>query len=82
MIKNLKVHVYKTGDDTKPEKTVTIPFSSLHAAVQLIHTVIKVFLKKEGIDISQCKDIADEKDLKGTIIEIEHPSKKLVISVE
>jgi len=82
LIKNLKIDLYKTNDDAEAEKTVTIPFSSLHAAVQLIPKVIKVLLEKEGIDISQCKEIVDEKDLKGTIIEIEHPRKKLVISVE
>jgi hypothetical protein len=41
-----------------------------------------MFLEKEGIDLKACEDLTKEKDLKGTIIEIETPGEKVVISVE
>ena len=65
-----------------PETTATIPFSSLHIAVPLLPRKIRTVLDKEGIDISQCKDLVKVKDLKGTIIEIESPNEKTVISVQ
>ena len=80
-MKNLKIHVYKR-QDAKPETVVTIPFSSLHIAVQLLPKKVRLLLEKEGINIVQCKELVKEKDLKGTIIEVENPTEKMVISVE
>ncbi len=81
-MKDLKIYVYKASEDAKPETIITIPFSALHTAVQLLPKKTKSILDKEGIDLNKCKDLVKEKDLKGTIIEIENPSERMVIAVD
>ena len=81
-MKDLKIEIFKTGHDVNPETAATIPFSSLHIAVPLLPRKIRAVLDKEGIDINQCKELVKEKALKGTIIEIENPNEKMVISVQ
>ncbi|MBW1999407.1 MAG: hypothetical protein JRJ29_15780 [Deltaproteobacteria bacterium] len=81
-MKSLKIHFFKSPHDEKPDIMVTIPLTTLRVAVQLLPKKAKSVLEKEGIDISRCSDLAKEKDLKGTIIEIENPSEKVVISIE
>jgi hypothetical protein len=72
-MKNLKIQFYKSQEE-KPEKTITIPLSMLQ--------VVGHALEKEGINLAQCKELAKEKGLVGTLIEIENPTEKMVISVE
>ena len=81
-MKNLILRVYKPGKPEKPETTITIPLSVLHIAMQLLPKKTKSSLEKEGIDISQCSELIKEKHLKGTLIEIENPTERVVISVE
>jgi hypothetical protein len=80
-MKNLKISLYKTHEE-KPEKIITIPLSALHVADSLLPKRAKSALEKEGIDLAQCKDLAKEKGLVGTLIEIENPTEKKVISFE
>ena len=80
-MKNLKIHLYK-GQKAIPEKTVTIPFSVIHIATKLLPVDLEEALNKEEIDILQCQDLAKEKGLIGTLIEIENSDKRMVISVE
>ena len=80
-MKNLKIHLYKNPEE-KPEKIITIPLSVLHVVSQLLPKRIKSALEKEGIDLTQCKELVKEKGLVGTLIEIENPPEKIVISVE
>ncbi len=80
-MKQLKLRLYRTQEG-KPETAITIPLNSLHLSMQFIPKKVKSFLEKEGIDLKQCEDLTKEKDLKGTIIEIETSSEKVVISVE
>ncbi len=80
-MKNLKIHFYKNKDD-KPEKIITIPLSMLQVVGQLLPKRAKSALEKEGIDLAQCKELAKEKGLVGTLIEIENPTEKMMISVE
>ena len=65
-----------------PEKTITIPLSMLQVIGQLLPKRAKFALEKEGIDLTKCKELAKEKGLVGTLIEIEDPTEKMVISVE
>ena len=81
-MKNLKILVCKSGDEEKPEKIITIPLTVLRIAVQLLPKKIRFILEKEGIDVSQCSELLKEKDLKGTLIEIESPDEKLMLSIE
>jgi len=54
----------------------------LHVVSQLLPKRAKSALEKEGIDLAKCKTLATEKGLVGTLIEIEDPTEKMVISVE
>ena len=80
-MKNLKIHFYKKQEET-PEKTITVPLSALQVVGQLLPKKAKSALEKEGIDLTQCKELVKEKGLVGTLIEIENPPEKIVISVE
>jgi len=80
-MKNLKIQFYKNQEE-KPEKTITIPLSALQIIGQLLPKRAKSALDKEGINLAQCKDLAKEKGLVGTLIEIEDPTEKMVISIE
>ena len=80
-MKNLKIQFYKNQEE-KAEKTITIPLSALQVVSQLLPKRAKSALDKEGINLAQCKDLAKEKGLVGTLIEIEDPTEKMVISIE
>ncbi len=54
----------------------------LHVVGQLLPKRAKSALEKEGIDLTKCKDLATAKGLVGTLIEIEDPTEKMVISIE
>lgn len=81
-MKNLKITVCKSGQEDKPEKIITMPLTSLRLAIQLLPKKVKSILEKEGIELGQCTELIKEKDLKGTLIEIESPNEKMVISIE
>ena len=80
-MKNLKIQFYKKQEET-PEKIITIPLSALQVVSQLLPKRARSALDKEGINLAQCKELAKEKGLVGTLIEIENPTEKMVISVE
>ena len=81
-VKDLRIQYYKSSSDSKPELAVKIPFSVLHIAVSFLPKKLSALLEKEGIDISQSKDLVKEKELVGTIIEIENINGKIAISVD
>ena len=81
-MKNLILRVYKPGKIEKPETTITLPLSTLHISMQLLPKKAKSSLEKEGIDLSQCSELVKEETLRGTLIEIENPNERMVISVE
>ena len=81
-MENIILRVYKPGKIEKPETTITLPLSTLHISMQLLPKKIKATLEKEGIDLSQCSELVEERGIKGTLIEIENPAERLVISVE
>ena len=81
-MKNLKIQFFKSVTDSKPEVGVKIPFSVLHIAVSFLPKKLSSLLEKEGIDISQSKDLVKEKELVGTLIEIENINGKITIAVE
>jgi len=94
-MQSLKISVYKSGKETKPattenktagskkfEKEIVLPLATLHMGLRFLPKKIKASLEKEGIDISGCRDLTKEKGLKGTLIEIENPDEKFMISAE
>lgn len=78
---NLIIASYAAGQK-EAEKKVTIPVSVIQVSLPLIPKKIKDDLTKEGIDLGVLKDAAQKKGLKGTLIEIEDTSKKIVISID
>ena len=80
-MKSIKIEVYKPGQK-EPEKTVTIPLTSLRISLKLMPQKIKASLEAEGIDLTVCSDLTKEKNLRGTLIEIERRGETVVISVE
>jgi len=80
-MKDLKIEVYKRKDD-KPNTVITIPIATLHIAIRFLPKKIKAFFEAEGIDIQQSHEFTKEKDLKGTIIQIENSNERVIISVE
>ena len=81
-MKNLRISYYKALRDTTPTSVITMSFSVLHISANLLPTKVKAILRKEGIDIMECKELVKEKSLEGTIIEIQNVSEKVIISVE
>ena len=81
-MKHLKIYTYNPEQDAKPEKTITMPLSTLHVSMGLIPKDIKTILKREGIDLGKCSEFKKEKNLRGTLIEIQNRTEKVVISLE
>ena len=80
-MENLRIHVFEAGK-TKPETIITIPLNVLNIAQDLIPSRMKQSLEKEGIDINKLGGLSTKKSPKGTLIEIETPKEKLVISID
>jgi len=80
-MRNLKIEILTPGQE-KPERTITMPLTSLHISLTLLPKKIISTLEKDGIDLRGCSELVKEKDLKGTLVEIENPNERLVISVE
>ena len=81
-MRNLKIDVFRHGQTEKPEAKITIPLKTLLIAVKLLPKSIRATLEKEGIDLAQCSELTKEKDLKGTLIEIENSFERFVISAD
>ena len=80
-MKDLKIEAFEPGQE-KPGKTIYMPLTSLHISLKLMPKKIRSLLEKEGIDLNKCSELIKEKDLKGTLVEIENLNERLVISVE
>jgi hypothetical protein len=82
-MKNLKVRVYKHGDDN-PETTVTIPGSVLRLASKLIPKRAQEAMLGEGIDINELVQVAEQPEVQGTVLEVEEHAKneRIVIALE
>jgi hypothetical protein len=80
-VENLKIHVYEAGK-AEPDKKITIPLSVLHLADKLIPKKTKASLEREGIELISLSELFGKKGPKGTLIEIESTSEKLVISID
>ena len=81
-MRNLKITIYKSGDDVKPEKIITIPLTAIDMAMKLLPRKTRSTLDREGIDLTQCSELIKDKDIKGELIAIESPTEKLLISID
>ena len=64
------------------ESKITIPIKALNVGIKFLPKELRSTLDTLGIDLEQTKEIAKDKALKGTFIEIENPGLKLVISTD
>jgi hypothetical protein len=80
-MKNLRISVYKPGHK-EPDKIINMPLTSLHIALELLPQRIRSSLDNDGIDLTECRELTKVKELRGTLIEIEQPNERMVISVE
>jgi hypothetical protein len=80
-MQSLKISLYKSGQDS-PEKMITLPLNTLIIGLRFLPKKIKISLEKEGIELTECRDLIKEKGLKGTLIEIGSSDGKMVISIE
>lgn len=77
----IKIRIFKIGDD-KPETTITIPLGVLRVASKLIPKKASAALEKEGIDLNEIVELSENEKVHGTLIEIENPDERIVISIE
>ena len=80
-MKNLRISVFKPGQK-EPDKIINMPLASLHIALGLLPQRIRSSLDNDGIDLTECSELNKVKELRGTLIEIEQPNERIVISVE
>lgn len=82
-MQSVKVRVYKLGED-EPDTTVTIPGAVLRLATRLIPGRASVALREEGIDIEEIVRLAEQPDVRGTLVEVEDHVKgeRVVIGLE
>ena len=80
-MRNLRISVYRSGHK-EPDKIINMPLTSLHVALELLPQGIRSALDSDGIDLTECRELTKEKELRGTLIEIEQPNERMVISVE
>ena len=79
---NLLIEIYKSKSEVKPDCVARVPLRFLEVSSSLLPKKLKDVLKRESIEIEPCKSLIKDKDVKGTLIEIESLSERIVISVE
>ncbi len=79
----LFVRVYE-NNEKKPTQTVTIPLGVLKLARNFIPNRAKAALEKEGIDLDQIMELANQQEAPGVLFEVDDHKKKrkVVVSIE
>lgn len=80
---DLKIRVFK-GNESTPQKTVTVPGSVLKIASKLIPKQALDALQEEGIDLNEIIKLSENPDARGTLVEIKDhkKNKRIVIALE
>ncbi len=68
---------------TEPSTTITVPLTIIRYAKKLIPKQFKNELQEKGIDIELVVELSQNKEIRGTIVEIENHEKneKIVIAI-
>jgi hypothetical protein len=79
----LKIRIFK-GGGSEPDTTVTVPVGVLKIASKLIPKKAASALEERGIDLSQIVELAQNPDVRGTLVEIEEHKKneRIVVAIE
>lgn len=82
-VKNLKVRVFQEGADM-PDTTVTVPGTVLRIAGRMVPRRAREALRDEGIDLDELVTLAEQPDVRGTLVEIEDHGKheRVVVALE
>ena len=80
---SLFIRVFE-NNEKNPAQTVTIPLGVLKLARSFIPNRAKAALEKEGIDLDQVMELADQREAPGVLLNLEDHKKKrkVVISIE
>ncbi len=78
---SIKIRIYQKAAK-KPETTITIPLDVFRVASKLIPKKASTALEKEGIDLNEIVKLSKNKEVRGTLIEIENPDQRIVVSIE
>lgn len=78
---SLNVQVFKSGQD-KPETRITISLAVPQIALKLMPKSLRSKLEEEEIDLNELAALIEKEEVRGTLIEIENPEEKLVISID
>ena len=78
---SLKIQVFKSGQ-TEPETKITISLAVPQIALKLIPKSLRSKLEEEEIDLNELAALIEKEEVRGTLIEIENPEEKLVISID
>ncbi len=82
---NLKIRTFNDGK-TEPATTITVPLAIIRYAGKLMPKHLTKTLQEKGIDIDtdMIVELSQNKEIRGTIVEIEDHQKneKIVIAIE
>lgn len=82
---SLKIRTFKDGK-TEPATTITVPLAIIRYASKIIPKKFTKALQEKGIDIDidMIVELSQNKEIRGTIVEIENHQKneKIVIAIE
>ncbi|MFC1825997.1 hypothetical protein ACFLYZ_01225 [Thermodesulfobacteriota bacterium] len=82
---SLKIRTFNDGD-TEPKTTISIPLKIVRYAKKLIPKKYTNALQEKGIDINTdtIVELSKNKEIRGTIVEIENHQKneRIVIAIE
>jgi len=82
---SLKIRTFKDGK-TEPATTITVPLAIIHYASKIIPKKFTKALQEKGIDIDtdMIVELSQDKEIRGTIVEIEDHQKneKIIIAIE
>jgi len=82
-MRSLKVRTFKEGGTT-PDTTITVPLAILRVASKLLPERATAALQEKGIEVEMIVELARNKEVRGTLAEIEDHKKneKIIISIE
>jgi len=82
---SLKIRTFNDGD-TEPKTTISIPLTIVRYAKKLMPKHFTKALQEKGIDVDtdMIVELSQNKEIRGTIVEIENHQKneKIVIAIE
>jgi hypothetical protein len=82
-MRGVRIRIFRDGEK-KPETTITIPLGILRFAKKLMPQQAALALQEYGLDLNHILELAQQKEIQGTLVEIEKHKKneKVIITIE